>query len=430
MRVAKMGHTQTVTKKDANGRVISLYQRVRIVVPSEVSASLPAPYTGQKALTKKYSCDREAAEWTARFLSMIEAASGKSTAFQDLVRLGNLDLAEQIRLGPDIFRRFFASLDLPVPASEKPVEPVSFDSMIEKWATTTNAPKDGRQSMTTKCERFAAWLGHHNMAEVEFDHGRDYRDFLIEEGQLSPRSILNHLKRIKALFAYTYDNKHITIRQNPMRDVKYSVDDGDGRDDFTPDERRRILLAAREAKPVIYWCNWLASFHGTRVGEITDIDTRDFVEIDGIWVMQIRKKHRSKNQRLKTKESIRSVPLHNAVLREGFIAYVQSLGDGPLFREVQLDGYGKRMAPASKEISGWLRHTVGITDPRKPFYSHRHTAISYLRNMRLPDGSPAVKEDIERYLTGHAGSGAHAGYGKRWIETLKAAIEIIPNPLS
>jgi hypothetical protein len=95
MRVAKMGHTQTITKKDANGRVISSYQRVRIVVPSEVSASLPAPYTGQKALTKKYSCDREAAEWTARFLSMIEAASGKSTAFQDLVRLGNLDLGDR-----------------------------------------------------------------------------------------------------------------------------------------------------------------------------------------------------------------------------------------------------------------------------------------------------------------------------------------------
>jgi len=33
------------------------------------------------------------------------------------------------------------------------------------------------------------------------------------------------------------------------------------------------------------------------------------------------------------------------------------------------------------------------------------------------------------YLTGHAGKGAHAGYGKQWIETLKAAIEIIPNPL-
>jgi hypothetical protein len=69
-----------------------------------------------------------------------------------------------------------------------------------------------------------------------------------------------------------------------------------------------------------------------------------------------------------------------------------------------------------------------MPDPNKPFYSHRHTATSYLRNTLLPDGFPAVKEDVERYLTGHARKGAHAGYGKQWIETLKAAIEVIPNP--
>jgi hypothetical protein len=53
-----------------------------------------------------------------------------------------------------------------------------------------------------------------------------------------------------------------------------------------------------------------------------------------------------------------------------------------------------------------------------------------LRNTRLPDGSPAVKEDIERYILGHAGKRAHAGYGEQWFETLKAAIEFIPNPLA
>jgi hypothetical protein len=52
---------------------------------------------------------------------------------------------------------------------------------------------------------------------------------------------------------------------------------------------------------------------------------------------------------------------------------------------------------------------------------------SSFRRTRLPDGSPAVKEDIERYVLGHAGKGAHAGYGKRWFE--KAAVEVIPNPL-
>jgi hypothetical protein len=48
----------------------------------------------------------------------------------------------------------------------------------------------------------------------------------------------------------------------------------------------------------------------------------------------------------------------------------------------------------------------------------------------VPDGSPAVKEDVKRYLLGHAGKGAHAGYRKQWIETLKAAIEVIPDPLA
>ena len=146
-------------------------------------------------------------------------------------------------------------------------------------------------------------------------------------------------------------------------------------------------------------------------------------------MIKIRRKYRSPDQRLKTKVSIRTVPLHSALLAEGFLTYVESVGDGPLFPQLRLDGYGRRAGQASTDLSDWLRKVVKITDPAKVFYSHRHTAISYLRNTRLPDGSPAVKEDVERYLTGHGKNGAHAGYGKRWSETLKAAIEIIPNPI-
>ena len=120
-----------------------------------------------------------------------------------------------------------------------------------------------------------------------------------------------------------------------------------------------------------------------------------------------------------------------ALLDEGFLDYWRSVPlGGPLFPNVPLDTYGKRASKVTTECSIWLRNVVKITDPTKPFYSHRHTATSYLRNTRLPDGSPAVKEDIERYILGRAGKGAHAGYGKRWFETLKAAVEVIPNPLA
>jgi hypothetical protein len=151
---------------------------------------------------------------------------------------------------------------------------------------------------------------------------------------------------------------------------------------------------------------------------------------EGVPVLKIRRKYRSPDQRLKTKLSTRTSPLHSAVLAEGFLDFVKSVGDGPLFSRVSLDTYGGRAGKVSKPISKWLRNVVGITDPNKPFHSHRHTAVSYLRSTLTPEGHPAVKEDIERNLTGHVGKDVHARYGDQWIKTLKAAIEVIPNPLA
>jgi hypothetical protein len=59
---------------------------------------------------------------------------------------------------------------------------------------------------------------------------------------------------------------------------------------------------------------------------------------------------------------------------------------------------------------------VEITDPNKPFYSHRHTATSILRNTLGENGEPLVKESVERYILGHkkkARTTATAGNGLR-----------------
>src|SRR6516225_7768999 len=127
---------------------------------------------------------------------------------------------------------------------------------------------------------------------------------MIDEGDLSSGSNLNHLKLLKALFTYAFDNEHITT--NPMARIKYSAGDRKERDDFTPDERKLILILARKASPHVYWVNWVCSFLGTRTSEVADANTLDIECIDGIRVMSIHKKHRSRDQRLKTKVSTRS----------------------------------------------------------------------------------------------------------------------------
>ena len=79
-----MGYAQRVTKKDEHGRIISSWTRVRKVVPEGLASSLPPPYTGKKTLTKKVSTDRQHAEWTARFLAMIDEARGWTTIHREL----------------------------------------------------------------------------------------------------------------------------------------------------------------------------------------------------------------------------------------------------------------------------------------------------------------------------------------------------------
>jgi hypothetical protein len=180
---------------------------------------------------------------------------------------------------------------------------------------------------------------------------------MIDQGDLSSGSVLNHLKLLKVLFTYAFDNEHITT--NPMARIKYSAGDRKERDDFTPEERKLILTLAREAEPHVYWVNWVCSFLGTRTSEVADANTLDIESINGIWVMSIHRKHRSRDQRLKTKVSTRKLALHGALLDEGFLNYWRSLPQGgPLFPNVRLDTYGKRASKITTECSIWLRNVV------------------------------------------------------------------------
>ena len=66
--------------------------------------------------------------------------------------------------------------------------------------------------------------------------------------------------------------------------------------------------------------------------------------------MSIHRKHRSRDQRLKTKVSTRKLALHGALLDEGFLDYWRTLpARGRLFPNVSLDTYGKRASKVTKE---------------------------------------------------------------------------------
>jgi hypothetical protein len=381
MRAAK--RLQTIHVKDEQGRIVSSWQRVRVPVPDGISASLPPPYTGLKHLTKKVQTEAEYAETKARFLAVIAGAGEWATIHRELGDLNGLSLEEIMRRGPAA-HRVFAKLDQkqdeifgePAWKKQPQAEPVHFDVMIPKWAKHHGKGKKSRQDMETKCGVFIAWLrrkhperqDHDNMARVTFEDGRDWLEAMLDgEGRLLPGSIKNHLGFVKGLFSFAFKKGYLKLPADPMEKVSYTPPEGNKREDFTFDQRRDILLAALVADPTIKWLTFLSAFELTRTSEIADADTRDFVQVDGIWVHKIQRKHRSPDQRLKTKASTRDMPLHSAILDAGFISYLQLLPPGPLFAFLKIDGYGKRATHASKLTNKWLREVVGIDDPSKPF---------------------------------------------------------------
>ena len=90
---------------------------------------------------------------------------------------------------------------------------------------------------------------------------------MVEEGELSDKSISNHLKAIKSLFKHAYDEE-VIITTNPMERVKFTPGDGEQIPPFSPQERAAIFAACKTAEPFLKWFNLLGLFGGMRNSEI------------------------------------------------------------------------------------------------------------------------------------------------------------------
>jgi integrase len=244
---------------------------------------------------------------------------------------------------------------------------------------------------------------------------------LIREGA-GPKTVENHLTMLRTIFRWAKAHHKIS-GDDPTAGIPVKAKGNrEGRRNFSPEDRGAILYHAQRAdRPVIKWANLIGLFGGPRLEEIVEADTRDVRIIDGIPVLDIRDDHRGANCRIKNPQSVRQFPLH-PLYAESFLAYVASLPPGPLFPDVPTDQDGKRSDRASNILNPWLDDTVGITDPRKVYHSHRHSALSLMVN----NGVDSV---IAKRVTGHTGKDvAEKVYYHGEVPELYAAVEAIPVP--
>ena len=180
---------------------------------------------------------------------------------------------------------------------------------------------------------------------------------------------------------------------------------------------RWFAEAARYREPHMRWLPVLGLLTGMRLGEIVFLQPGDFVEYEGYQAIDLRR-FKDSNRHLKTKTSLRVVPIHPMLHEVGFMSWISTQKGKWLF-PVFHDAADPADA-AQKRMAYWMK-ALGIHVPQiATFHSLRHSAKAWLRAIagtRIADlmqghALPSVGskygfmllqvEEIEQIVTGAA----------------------------
>ena len=232
---------------------------------------------------------------------------------------------------------------------------------------------------------------------------------------------VNHLKYLTSWApsqGYLEDDPFAGFKIGKAK-VKYSARKR-VRSPFSGDQIQQILAyvkANRHPQTIDHWAPLLAAYQGARREEIAQMRLCDVFELEGEYVLRITDE--GEDEKVKNRSSLRTLPIHPAVVDAGFLKFVQARQCAPddyLFREERRKGtgvlhdlaldadervsgkYGKRFAADLK--------VMGMKRPELVFHSFRHSWEDAAGQADIPDAH-------RRALAGRAAlrGDSQEGYG-------------------
>lgn len=205
--------------------------------------------------------------------------------------------------------------------------------------------------------------------------------------QCEIRTLNKYLNRYATLFDYGVKHGYVEANYFQGMQVKLRKNVKDAVDPFDSDELQKIFSTDvftknKRAKDYYYWLPLLGLYTGARINEICQLYVDDIGKDGGIFFIDINEN--TSDKQLKNDSSKRRVPLHNKLIKLGFIDYVVGLknrGINRIFPELthQRDGYG---TVASKWFARY-RKKLGIEGRNKVFHSLRHNVATALKQNNI-----------------------------------------------
>lgn len=308
---------------------------------------------------------------------------------------------------------------------------LTFDDLMVRWKRERKKAASSIVSFNHHVADFEKHLGHNDARRVTKRDVVAWKDKLLERG-LKPNTINGgYLASISVL--YNLAKRDDLAEKNPTDDVRVPdnneiVDPLDKT--YTDTEVATLLaLADKERLSYLHWVPWLTALTGARVSEITQLWGKHIMEEDGIGFINIAPT--DDGGTIKTGSSKRKVPLHPAIIERGFLEFVATRKNGPLFYG---DGEGKprqrksetaahtSKGPANR-VREWIRNN-GFVDPLKaPNHAFRYWFKFKCGELDIPDS-------VANAIQGHTDGTVATRYRGISLAKKAEAIRKIPIPTS
>jgi len=302
-------------------------------------------------------------------------------------------------------------------------EPITFTELCEKYLSVRKPRYQGSYRNVAKA--FEKIAGRMLLKDITKKHVRAYRDSLPSAGYMETTA-KGCFKKLKTMFRFGVEDDY--LQQNPADTLPWAWPfvqslaeaEDTARRTFSHEEAGRYLKAAASlpATNRTRWLILLMMFTGARGEEIAQMSPSDVTNIGGIWCLSF---HDRDWRKLKNSGSRRTVPIHNQVLDQGFLDFVESRkGRQLLFSDRHAVNKTNCYKRNAGDIYKLLRKSALVTDSRVVPYSSRHTVTDCLRLIETP-------KYIEDRILGHktAENKVSYEYGEDQIHVLKKWIDQI-----
>lgn len=287
------------------------------------------------------------------------------------------------------------------------------------------AKADGRAFKQALQKLPANWNKHKGLVGLSFAEAAKKSGELALP-PMSDRNLNKIIGFVGAFWNWAAEN-YDEVSGNPFDSLKLKIKKSvrDERDPFSLDQLQAIFNSpiytgchsehywARPGTEVYsssgrYWVPLISLFSGARMGEIIQLRVDDVRDESGVLHFHLVDEY--EDQRLKTANAYRRIPVHPELVRLGLLKLIQSrrdAGEVRLFPDLPMGADGYYSSPFSKFYARFLE-AVGVKGTKTAFHSFRHNFEDACRDAEMP-------AEIMNTLQGHSEKGMAARYGKGYV---------------